>query len=84
MLTRDHEFAKKYTQGSGSLRWQRDIKGIEDGEMSLRWGRIGVVVHSTWQRKKLEFANLKNPSFVSSFHALSLEEKEKPRGMPRR
>jgi len=55
---------------------------MEDGEMSLRqWGRIGEVVHSTWQRKNL---NLKNPSFVSSFHALSLEGKEKPRGMPRR
>jgi len=52
--------------------------------MSLRWwGRIGEVVHSMWQRKNLEFVNLKNPSFVSSFHALSLEGKEKPRGMPR-
>jgi len=79
---RDYEFAKKYTQGTGSLQRQRDIKGMEDREMSLRWGRIGGVVQSMWQRKKLKFANL-NPSFVSSFHALSLEEKKKPRGMPR-
>ena len=83
MLMRDYEFAKKYTQGTGSLQGQRDIKGMEDREMLLRWGRIGGVVQSTWQRKKLKFANLKNPSFVSSFHALSLEEKKKPRGMPR-
>ena len=50
-------------------------KGMEDGGMTLRWQRIGVVVHSAWQRKKLKFANLKNPSFVSGFHALSPDAK---------
>ena len=51
-------------------------KGMEDGEMLLRWQRIGVVMHSTWQRKKLNlFANLKNPSFVSGFHTLTLDAK---------
>ena len=50
-------------------------KGMEDGEMSLRWRRIGVVGHSTWQRKKSKFANLKNPSFVSGFHTLSPDAK---------
>jgi len=73
---RDYEFAKKYTQGTGSLQGQRDIKGMEDREMSLRWGRIGGVVQSMWQRKKLKFANLKNPLFVSSFHTLSQDPRQ--------
>ena len=51
MSVRDYESVKKekgYT--SGGLRCQRDLKEMEDGEMSLRWGRIGVV-GSTWQRR---------------------------------
>jgi hypothetical protein len=35
------------------------------------------VVRGTWQRKKLKFANLKNPLFVSSFHGLNLGSKAK-------